>query len=374
MPFNGQQNECSRDDMLMIMPQKPAPYQSHQSRHKEVPSDYNNIQPLDSFDFAKTEPIQLRPWKPKFHLTMGLENATFSDILPLDNTLVDRLALRRRVVAQHREMVTSANPCSESAVKEFYIWLVRTYLPRRYPDIYTCGEDMLFGPESTAMPTNPPDNVRDVLGLIAENVDAEFFFLQRQGDSYVARAIINCYPFTFNPAHKLNKTLAQIHGPIPGYAIKLQKSMDRYFASLAKGKLAKRHNWNIALDRELFSPTKNPLTFLPVPVMEKIKDALEWLGIGFPKIKSGEVDAEQVTLRCERQTLHRMMENEDTLVFSFKTYQYPLRQIRDEGGGPALAEAIRGIKSGSVPQIEWYKASMYWADAVVDYLLTEDSI
>lgn len=32
---------------------------------------YYDIEPLTDFDWARTEPLQLRPYKPKFHLTMG---------------------------------------------------------------------------------------------------------------------------------------------------------------------------------------------------------------------------------------------------------------------------------------------------------------
>lgn len=75
--------------------------------------------------------------------------------------------------------------------------------------------------------------------------------------------------------------------------------------------------------------TENPLMFRPLLVIETIEDVSIWLGIGFPKMRSGEVDPKQVTRHSERQTLQRMMENEDTMVFSSKTYQYPLGQIRD---------------------------------------------
>ncbi|KAI1014376.1 hypothetical protein LB504_012243 [Fusarium proliferatum] len=343
--------------------------QESQHNHQELPSDYNNIEPLENFDLDNAEPVQTRPWKPKYHLTMGLEKCTFSGIIPIDKTLEERLALRRKIVAEHSDMVIASEPCSEAAVKEFYVWMVRTYLPQRYPSLYHSKGNTLFGPASTKLPLGPPNDVKAILLLLAENIDAELFFLQRQGDSYVARALIDCYPFSFNPALKLNKTLAEIHGPVPGYKEKLERPMNRYFTSLPKGKAVKRHNWNISIDRDLFAPRENPLTVLPLCLMDWIKTVLDWLGIGVLTMKNTDLDPEEMNVRCERQTLHRLMENENTLVFAFKTYQYSLRQIRDEGEGPALAEAIRGINRGSVPQVAWYKASVYWERAVVDYLL-----
>jgi hypothetical protein len=359
---------CS-NKVLICSHQKHALPQGSQHHHQELPSDYNDIQPLEDFDLDKAEPVQTRPWKPKYHLTMGLEKTTFSDVMPIDRTLEERLALRRKIVNKHSDMVIASEPCSETAVKEFYVWMVRTYLPRRYPSIYHSKGDTLFGPASTKLPLNPPNDVKTILHLLAENIDAELFFLQRQGNTYVAKALILCYAFSFNPSLKLNKTLAEIHGPVPGYKEKLERPMNRYFTSLPKGKIVKRHNWNIALDRDLFAPRENPLTVLPLWLMGWIKMVLEWLGIEVLKMKSADLDPEQMNVRCERQTLHRLIESEDTLVFAFKTYQYPLRQIRDEGGGPALAEAIRGIKDGSVPAIAWYKASVYWGQVVVEYLL-----
>ncbi|KAF5624809.1 uncharacterized protein FTJAE_10156 [Fusarium tjaetaba] len=349
-------------------PKTSLPQDTHH-HHQELTSDYNDIEPLKDFDLKTAEPVQTRPWKPKYHLTMGLEKCTFSDIMPIDKTLEKRLALRRKIVTEHSNMVIASESCSEAAVKEFYEWMVKTYLPRRYPSLYRLEGDMLVGPASTELPLDPPNDANKILRLLAENVDAELFFLKRQGDTYVAKALILCYAFSFNPSLKLNKTLAEIHGPVPGYKEKLERPMNRYFTSLPKGKVVKRHNWNISIGRELFAPRENPLTVLPLWLMGWIKKVLEWLGIEVLKMKSADLDPDEMNVRCERQTLHRLMENDDTLVFTFKTYQYPLRQIREEGGGPALAEAIRGIDRGSVPQIAWYKASVYWGQAVVKYLL-----
>ncbi|RBA22540.1 hypothetical protein FPRO05_00887 [Fusarium proliferatum] len=277
----------------------PKPYstQDSQHHHQELPSDYNDIEPLEDFDLDNAEPVQTRPWKPKYHLTMGLEKCTFSDILPIDKTLEERLALRRKIVTEHSDMVIASDPCSEAAVKEFYIWMVRTYLPRRYPSLYHSKGDTLLGPASTKLPLDPPNDVKAVLSLLAENMDTELFFLQRQGDSYVARALIDCYPFSFNPSLKLNKTLAEIHGPVPGYKEKLERPMNRYFTSLPKGKAVKRHNWNISIGRDLFAPRENPLTVLPFWLMDRIKTVLDWLGIEVLTMKGADLDPEEMNLQ-----------------------------------------------------------------------------
>jgi Protein of unknown function (DUF3445) len=75
----------------------------------------------------------------------------------------------------------------------------------------------------------------------------------------------------------------------------------------------------------------------------------------------------QTFVRCERQTLHRLPKSK-ALVFAFKTYMYPIREIKEEGLGEELAEAIDGLKEGNVPEMHFYKRGVEWANAVKKYL------
>lgn len=70
---------------------------------------------------------------------------------------------------------------------------------------------------------------------------------------YVLEAYSACFPSGFQPKEKIGKKLADIHGPVPGYKEKLEKSMDRFFARLEAGRLVKRVNWSLTVDEELFS-------------------------------------------------------------------------------------------------------------------------
>jgi hypothetical protein len=65
--------------------------------------------------------------------------------------------------------------------------------------------------------------------------------------------------------------------------------------------------------------------------------------------------------------LHRLPITK-ALVFSFKTYMYPLKDIKDEGLGEELAQAIDGLKEGSVPAMHLYKRGVVWGEAVKTYL------
>jgi hypothetical protein len=56
------------------------------------------------------------------------------------------------------------------------------------------------------------------------------------------------------------------------------------------------------------------------------------------------------------------------LCFNFKTYLYPLKEIREEGSGGELADAIEGLMEGSVPEMFFYKRGVVWGEKVKEYL------
>ncbi len=55
-------------------------------------------------------------------------------------------------------------------------------------------------------------------------------------------------------------------------------------------------------------------------------------------------------------------------MFAFKTYLYPIKQIKEEGMGDQLAEAIDGMKEGNAPGMHFYKRGAVWGQAVKKYL------
>ena len=47
---------------------------------------------------------------------------------------------------------------------------------------------------------------------------------------------------------------------------------------------------------------------------------------------------------------------------------YPLADIKEDGSGPALLDAISGLDSGNVPGMAQYKRRDLWGDMIRDYL------
>lgn len=84
----------------------------------------------------------------------------------------------------------------------------------------------------------------------------------------------------------------------------------------------------------------------------------------FPKKNS---HVEKARVRVERQFLHRLPQSR-AILFSFKTLLYTLPEIKAEGLGNELAEAIDGLKAGNVPGFHFYKRAAVWGDSAKAYL------
>lgn len=46
------------------------------------------------------------------------------------------------------------------------------------------------------------------------------------------------------------------------------------------------------------------------------------------------------------------------ILFSFKTFMYPLPELREEGIGSELADAIEGLRAGNAPGMWVYKGAV----------------
>ncbi|KAB8302490.1 hypothetical protein EYC80_005892 [Monilinia laxa] len=163
-----------------------------------------------------------------------------------------------------------------------------------------------------------PSSPLQALHNIGTNIDTDFLLLvpSHDDDGYILGGFITCFPSGFDTQALLGKKIRDIHKPVPKYKEKLETSMYRNFDRLEVGKMIKRFN---------------------------------------------------TYLRCERQLLHRLPETK-TLVFSVRTYLTPLSQLKEEGFGEELAEAIDGLKKGSVPEIHYYKRGVVWGETVKEYL------
>ena len=265
---------------------------------------------------------------------MSLESTTPSSLLELDSTYATRLPLRTHFLRAHRPETLACNPAATPAVAELYTWLTRTYLPARFPSVFEPRASGLWNAATGDVMPFEAVGAEGALEVLGRNVDTDFLVLlpeategaggesgkgqkngQRQ-EKYVLQAFVTAFPAGFRTRAKLGLRLADIHGPVPGYAEKLEKSMDRFFASLVVGRVVKRWNWTVGFGREedaLFcTGGLHGDARLGAGGVEGSDG-----GGGGQGVERGEVDLKTAHLRCERQTLHRLPESK-ALVFAFK--------------------------------------------------------
>lgn len=75
----------------------------------------------------------------------------------------------------------------------------------------------------------------------------------------------------------------------------------------------------------------------------------------------------QTYFRSELQALTRLPKT-GSVLFSFKTYMYPISDIKEEGLGPELADAMEGLRKGNAPGMWRYKGAERWAEKLCSYL------
>lgn len=308
----------------------------------------------------------------------------------MDKTYKNRLALRKSVLDQHHDIVVAINndqtPEEDArirpAISELYNFVLGTYLPTRYPSMFQLNaESSLFQNLVTGAtwPTtlSPKTPAIQALEILSQTVDDDFLILfpelspdSEEQPRYVLQAYATCFPSGFNTRKKLGLRLVDIHGPVPRYQERIERSMDKFFARIEVGKFVKRVNWSITIDTGLFAAFGGTHA-----VSGKKEEAIElgklnvdqvcWLrGNWFDGIM---LISLKTVLRCERQTLHRLPVSK-ALVFTIHTYVYPVKQIKDEGSGEDLANAIDGLKKGNVPEMHTYKKGDVWGDALKDFL------
>lgn len=353
---------------------------------------YEDIEPLHDFDWRSTPPIKVRPFKPKYHLTMALENCPLSELIENDNTYLERIQHRKDLMNAHTEKTYQCNAVCEPAVLDLYGWMMGTYLPKRFPTMYKIipadqvppdAKTTISGPHlhnisaNTYIPLQASSG-SEALYTLGSNVDTDMLLLLPNSTSseetpiYHLQAYVTCFPSGFATQDKLGLPLSGIHKPVPGYKEKLEKSMDRFFARLECGRAVRRANWSVTTNSLLYSQGGNHMyeggsSTEAATGNEKTLDTSSANLDQVIEEQKKDVQIEKCRLRCERQTLHRLPKTK-ALVFMFKTYQYKLADVKAEGDGPALAEAIPGLTKGNVPEMAFYKRQVVWGDKVLDYL------
>lgn len=177
----------------------------------------------------------------------------------MDSNYLLRMHQRTAVIRDHHSAAIQTSPEIAPAVNELYTWMVNSYLPIRFPSVFKFApKSVLFNTATNlSLPLTAPIDPVETFELLGKNIDEDFLILipSEDGDGYTLKGHVVCNASGFNAAEKFGLKLRDIHGPVPGYKQKLEKSMDRFFERLEVGKVVVR--WNVSIGSRVSRKSAN---------------------------------------------------------------------------------------------------------------------
>lgn len=162
----------------------------------------------------------------------------------MDRDYLQRVELRRELLAKYDDTVHGCLPEGRDAVRELYTLLLGDLLPARFPAMFKTSASrtsLTNVATGKVFPTSPSADGAAMLRVMGETVEEDMFLLEKTPDGHRCVAFICCFPSGFDPSAKLGKLLKEIHAPVPSYE-KIGPSMERFFAKLEAGNAVKRMN------------------------------------------------------------------------------------------------------------------------------------
>ncbi|KAG9600590.1 hypothetical protein KCU77_g2089, partial [Aureobasidium melanogenum] len=310
-------------------------------------TDLSGVQPYAAdFDWRRNVPIAYRPWHDgPYHVTMGIKRTAIQDWIEIDNTYLEKIALKRELFEKQRDVVTQVLPgCEEAAFESLY--LLAEYLPRRYPTMFKWTEkrtiENLVTKEKWDLTRDAPTWHRyhplEVMALLAPE---DFVIMQTDPATGVSSLRAGAIA-GWRMQDRIGHSLWQIHaGRVPQYETKLAKSMDRFFMRMQVGSAITRFNYAIDDSDELYHPHSHH-------------------NLNADK----KVRLEDLHLRVERQFLQRLPKTR-ALLFSIRTYITPITEVtRDK----EVAAALRTSVGSFTEDVAGYKNKALWNSVLCEHL------
>ncbi|KAL8766976.1 MAG: hypothetical protein Q9209_006388 [Squamulea sp. 1 TL-2023] len=279
-----------------------------------------------------------------------------SEWIKIDRNYLERIKRRKVLLNSHHRFCIESNELARLAIRELYEQVMIHQLPKRFPTLFSIRRSVftnhVTGSKYSVKVADLDE--RYMLEALAENVEEDFYFMCPDADGeYRLQAYSSCFPQGLHSSAKMGLSVREIHQPVPGYESRLGNGVDKHFRRMEPGVFVGRVNWSIQTDGdELFRPlTKN--TGDPDAPGTPAHAAVE----------KESVDFDYTYLRCEHHTL-TCLPRSKTVMFCVRSYLTPIREIKAEGSGPALADAC-----DSMPEkFGVYKKRPVWGNQLCEWL------
>lgn len=251
---------------------------------------------------------------------MGMRPLEESAWLEVDDHFDEELALKASLLETNYHDVVATNPHGDEGSRELLDEVVR-FLSEHHP--------------SRSKVTSPDEHpIVQASRLVQEDL-----CVLVKDDAWRLRAACVCFPSRWLLATKINTTLDEIHGPVPGYGQELARPTNGFFDRLTPERSFWRLNWTLLDSPTLFQPT----TSREAPS----GDLSDWY------------------FRVERQTLRQLPQSRAT-VFTIRTYVTSAATLseRDAQFVPTLLHSLETAPSSTQAYKGWTGVAERLRDAL----------
>jgi dimethylamine monooxygenase subunit A len=289
-----------------------------------------------------------------YRMAMGLTTAAEADWFEIDALYPAEMAQRRHLLATIHNQVFAALPSSDAARREA-LDLVVTNLTHHHPGWFDRSgsklDNRLTGEIWDLSAPSP-----DPLELAGRLVQEDLCLIQsgdvRSGDrgredagKPIFTAGVLCFPSRWRLGEKIGRPLADVHGPVPFYAERLARPVDRFMAHVKAGHIATRLNWSVLDDPALFQPGG------------------KWRSGGTSAV-TGKNAGELLFLRVERQTLRRLPAS-GAILFGIRVHNHGLGAVLTT---PAISACFAAAVRALPPEVLHYKSVLPFRTALLEWL------
>ncbi|MEO1189729.1 MAG: DUF3445 domain-containing protein [Pseudomonadota bacterium] len=273
---------------------------------------------------------------PRTHsFEIGMQPLDPDNWIEIDERLNRYRREKALLIAEDRNAVWRARQDSHDAQADVRD-AVLGHLAQHYPNAHSASQaDIRFAQERETAP----------LLWISRFIQDDLVLMRKIDGAWRLAAGSVCFPSSWALADKFDRSMAEIHDPVPGFAGRMATMVDRIFDNLKPDQLVIRHNFSLYpngdLDHRTGADRPRPGTWAKGRLIDTY-------------------------LRVERQTLMRMPDSGDIL-FTIKVMADPIAVLRDDPQGKDVARrVIADMRAIRQDQREYKTIGTIWPDLIAE--------
>lgn len=97
-----------------------------------------------------------------------------------------------------------------------------------------------------------------ILQSIGTQIAEDICVLEKDGDAHRLIAAVLCFPNRWKLCDKIERTVTEIHAPVPQYASQISDTVERFLTKLRPLRVFVRDNWGLTTSPTLYQPSLTP--------------------------------------------------------------------------------------------------------------------